>query len=361
MSGPCADWIFSYSECCRNASITTVDNVTSYDLYVFSLLNNLSVGCNNSAIFRNRPVQFACISQQYCFDNGASDIDGDSLSYQLITPLTSAGSPIIYKFPYSSTQPFLSSQPANFNSLTGDLCLTPIQADVSVFAVLVSEFRNGVLIGQVERDIQMEVNACNNFLPWLTGFDGTPILSKNLCPGINYDLFIQSVDADTGEQTIITWNSGLPAAQFTTSGGFRDSLFINWTPAVSDVSSTPYCFTATVSDSHCPYTASRTFSYCFTVLDSSNVSCQLNSVSEESTLSEVHVFREENTNRFRLEWNDRTTFTKARVFDSAGKQIRDIEVSGKQEALLNFENLKSGIYHVCLDGKCHWCESLLRE
>jgi gliding motility-associated-like protein len=265
LPGPCADWKFSYGECCRNAAITTVSSASSNDLYVYSLLNSVDAPCNNSPTFSNKPVPFACVGQRFCFNHGASDVDGDSITYQLITPLDDANTPITYLPPFSNTQPVMSAPPVIFNSISGDICMVPTRADVTVFAVLVSEYRNGVLIGQVERDIQLTVNACNNFLPNLTGMNGQPYFSKKICANVPFEFWVASIDADLTDTTYIDWDFGIAGASFTPTATTRDSAYFSWTPTTADISNSPYCFTATVRDNHCPYLGLQVFSFCFTV------------------------------------------------------------------------------------------------
>ncbi len=235
-------------------------------------LNSIQVSCcvpkpcNNSPVFSNKPVPFACVGQRFCFNHGAYDPDGDSLSYQLITPLTAAGVPVIYDPGYSSTQPVLSSPPVTFNSMTGDICMMPLQAEVSVFAVLVSEYRDGILIGQVERDIQITVLNCNNYIPDVTGINATPSYNANICVETPFCFRVNSIDPDfPGDSTFLSWDSGIPGATFITDGAQRESAVFCWTPQMSDVSTTPHCFTVTVKDNHCPYIGTQVHSYCLTV------------------------------------------------------------------------------------------------
>jgi len=266
LPGPCADWKFSYGECCRNSAITTLASAASNDLYVYSLLNSVDAPCNNSPTFSNKPVPFACVGQRFCFNHGANDIDGDSITYQLITPLDDAITPVTYAWPFSNTQPVVSAPPVIFSSISGDICMVPTQADVTVFAVLVSEYRNGVLIGQVERDIQLTVNACNNFLPTMTGINGTPFFTKTICANVPFNFWAATIDADLiTDTTTVEWDFGIAGANFITTGGKRDSAFFSWTPTTADISNSPYCFTATVKDNHCPYLGLQVFSFCFTV------------------------------------------------------------------------------------------------
>ena len=80
---------------------------------------------------------------------------------------------LLYLPPFSATSPLSSSPAVSFNPLTGDICMTPTNLEVTVMAVLVQEYRNDVLIGSVERDIQVTVTTCNNILPTLGGINGT--------------------------------------------------------------------------------------------------------------------------------------------------------------------------------------------
>jgi hypothetical protein len=104
---------------------------------------------NSSPTFSNKPVPFACLGQQLCFNHGAVDADGDSLVYSLVNPKQTATTNINYLAPYNANNPLNSLPAMQFNPQTGDVCFTPQQLQVSVMAVLVREFRNGVLIGSL--------------------------------------------------------------------------------------------------------------------------------------------------------------------------------------------------------------------
>ena len=170
---PCSDWVLSYSLCCRNASIGTISAPSSQNMYIEATLNNLAFPCNDSPTFTNRPVPFVCVGQPYCFNNGSVDPDGDSLSYTLIPPRHTAAVNVTYLPGFSATQPLTSSPPCTFNPLTGDMCVTPTLIQVSVFTVLVKEWRGGILVGSVMRDIQIRTIACSNNNPFLNGINNT--------------------------------------------------------------------------------------------------------------------------------------------------------------------------------------------
>ncbi|MBK7852130.1 MAG: hypothetical protein IPJ66_13655 [Bacteroidetes bacterium] len=70
-----ADWILSHSESARNA-INDYYGAGSDILYFYTLLNNTNGICNNSPSFEAVQFLFACVGQQFCYSNSASDSDG---------------------------------------------------------------------------------------------------------------------------------------------------------------------------------------------------------------------------------------------------------------------------------------------
>jgi len=261
----CTDWVFSFSLCCRNAAINTISNPGGQNIYIETTLNNVSAPCNNSPTFSNRPVPFVCAGQSYCFNHGAIDPDGDSLAYSLVDPLSAPAVPVTFIAPYTATQPIPSLPAMTLNPVTGDICMNPSQIIVAVMAVRVEEWRNGVLIGTVVRDIQVRTVMCNNNLPYITGMNNTNVYSMSSCAGapISFDIF--SYDIDAGQNITVTWNNGIPAGTLTTSAGPLPTGTFAWTPTAADISTTPWCFTVTVSDDACPYAGSQTYAFCITV------------------------------------------------------------------------------------------------
>jgi gliding motility-associated-like protein len=261
----CADWEFSYSLCCRNAAITTISSPGSNTFFIYASLDNLNVQCNSAPTFSNKPVPFACLGQQLCFNHGAIDPDGDSLVYTMVDPRQTATNDVSYMAPYTATNPLASSPAIQFNGQTGDICFTPTQLQVTVMAVLVQEYRNGVLIGSVVRDIQITVLNCVNDLPTLSGINGTNDFSMTVCANQNFCFDVFSNDINAGQQVSLFWNTGIAGGNFSSAGSPHPTGTFCWTPTTADISNTPHCFTVRVSDDACPYIGSNTYSYCITV------------------------------------------------------------------------------------------------
>ena len=258
-----ADWVFSYSICCRNCSITTITNpcASNSNLYVEAKLNNIVAPCNSSPTFSNIPIAFVCVGQNFNYNHGVLDPDGDSLVYSLITPKSTATSSVTFIPPANVNNPIASSTPFSINSSTGDLNFTPSQIQIGVMAILVQEYRNNQLIGSVIRDMQVYTQTCTNTLPTVSGINGTSNYSLTACAGQQICFTINSIDPDATQNVTLTTNNGIPGATYTISGGTRPTLTFCWTPTVNDINLRPKTFTVTVRDNACPNNGIQTFSF----------------------------------------------------------------------------------------------------
>lgn len=192
----CSNWLLSVCEAARNDVISTIVAPDQQDLCVQATLNNITY-CNNSPTFSQYPTPFICAGNYYCYNNGAIEIDGDSLVYELITPLNTAnGGTVTYIAPYSANNPVGGG--SLFDPATGNLCVTPTNIVSSVVAIKVSEYRNGILIGSIIRDIQINAFACTVVTPpILTGIDTTITVDIN-----NPNTYSVELNCPDGSQNI---------------------------------------------------------------------------------------------------------------------------------------------------------------
>jgi hypothetical protein len=276
----CPDWTFGAQACCRNAAITTIIDPTAQNMYIEAHLNNTQ-SSNNSPVFSNIPIAFECVNQDNYFNHGGLDIDGDSLVYSFATPNSQPNLPVTYITPYSTTN-FLTSNPAlNINPLTGDIFMHPTNLnEITVIAVEIQEWRNGVLIGSVVRDLQIYVIQCNNQLPTASGINGTPSYTMHTCLNGPVCFDIYTNDPDSGQIVTALHNNGIPAATFVidTSGQFPLVHFC-WPATQADVRPQPYFFTLTVHDNACPSNGVQSYAYTIFLsnlqanVTSSDISC----------------------------------------------------------------------------------------
>jgi SprB repeat len=281
----CSDWIISWTYCCRNCDITTMVVPqpcvpgTNPPMYISTTLDNLNYTCNSSPHFTNIPIVFICVGQNFTYNHGAVDPDGDSLAYSLVNPMISPTDSIPFIAPYSATNPVSSSPAVFIDPLTGDIIINPTQQEVGVLSVLVEEFRNGVRIGYVVRDMEIYVRQCNNTIPFATGMNGSSIRDTVVCPDTQICFDVFSGDTDTGQIVTMTWNQQIAGATFNVSGFPYPTGNFCWTPTVNDISTVPHQFTVTVVDNACPNSGYQ--SYAFTILVNSplvnrivtNISC----------------------------------------------------------------------------------------
>lgn len=267
LPGACTDWIFSWHPCCRNCDITTMTippgcgSGSNSAIYVEATLDNLNFPCNSSPVFSNIPISFLCVGQNFVFNHGVIDPDGDSLAYTLINARRDSVDTIPYIAPFTGTNPLTSSPPVSIDPLTGDISMSPTSPEVGVIAVLIEQYRNGVLVGSVLRDMQVYVRNCTNNLPSASGIDSTTVRDTTICANTPFCFDIYSLDIDSGQTVTMSWNSGISNATFNITGSPYPVGTFCWTPNDSDISLNPHTFTVTVLDDACPNNGFQTFSY----------------------------------------------------------------------------------------------------
>ncbi len=154
-------YVLSFEDPNRNYGVVNIPNSVNVPMYVQSVLViNPFLGFNNSPDLLNPPIDVGCVGQIFVHNAGAYDIDGDSLSYRLVNCKTAGGIDIPgFSMPTASNS-------FSINAITGDVVWdTPVSQGEYNIAFLIEEWRNGVKIGNVTRDMQIEIVACDNHNP----------------------------------------------------------------------------------------------------------------------------------------------------------------------------------------------------
>jgi gliding motility-associated-like protein len=183
-----AGYYITWERCCRNLNIVNILNPAETGMVFYAefppvVKNNLPF-LNSSPLLPPMPPDYLCVNELYQYSMQATDPDGDQLVYSLSEPMRghtsqppnerAPGLPAPYQVVFWKIGANLNNQiPGNpaltINSTTGLLSVRPIFSGLFVFAVTISEFRNGVKIGEVRRDMQVKVNACpKNTKPIIT-------------------------------------------------------------------------------------------------------------------------------------------------------------------------------------------------
>lgn len=248
----CSNWRFSYDECCRNAAVTNLQNSSSIDLYLETTLNNFNFPFNNSVSFSSNPSNVIPNNTTSTLNWNTYDVDGDSLVYELVPAKVGSVTNATYAPGFSATQPFNASLPTTLGN-SGIMTVTPATQQISVVCMKVSEYRQGILIGQVSRDYQIAVFNSTNTPPSLTGINGANIFQINGCPGDTIEFTVTGSDPDAGQTLTLSMNGPSVGAAFNVIPGTNPSGTFTWLVDTGDVSSQPYVFAITASDDHCDY------------------------------------------------------------------------------------------------------------
>ncbi len=264
----CTDWLIEYSECCRNNAITNLNAASSYDLYTYATLNNTQ-GCNDSPQFATLPTPFICANQPFSYNHGATDADGDSLVYTLVNPLDNATTNIPYANPGVNNPTYPMNTVSGvfpFDPATGQMNYEPNGNQVAVIAVLVEEYRNGVLVGSTIRDIQVNVISCTNNVvdvgPITNLAGGTATgNSIQVCPGSTISFDVDASDLDAADIITVGNNitTSIPGAVVTVTGTNPVVFNFQWATTPADVGI--YEFAVSYDDGACPIPSVQTIGY----------------------------------------------------------------------------------------------------
>ena len=192
-SGP-AHYVISCEDPNRNGGIINIPNSINTPMYIYCELtiSPFISGFDDSPILLVPPVDNGCVGQPFYHNPGAYDPDGDSLSYKLV-PCRGAQGQIIpgYTFPQASHK-------ISLDSVTGDfLWDSPEQQGEFNIAILIEEWRGGVKIGSVLRDMQIIVVACNNRPPQID-----PVQDTCIEAGKNLRFVVKASDPDSNNVTL---------------------------------------------------------------------------------------------------------------------------------------------------------------
>lgn len=168
-------YILAYQRCCRNMTILNIVTPNSVGAtYEAWIAGTGTFSQNSNPVFNNWPPPFICAGIPFVFDHSASDFEGDSIEYELITPFDGAtpnlpmpqppSNPpyinVIFNPPYSQADMLGGTPALSIDPATGVLTAYPTTIGQFVIGVRAKEFRNGILVGYTRRDFQLNVVPC---------------------------------------------------------------------------------------------------------------------------------------------------------------------------------------------------------
>jgi len=145
----------------RNYGVVNIPNSVNTVFSIKTLLFvNPDFGYNNTPVLLNYPIDKAGQYRVFNHNPGAFDSDGDSLSYKFTACTGEDGKPIIgYTLPPATTS-------IAIDPITGNLIWdTPPYVGKYNIAIMIEEWRNGIKIGYITRDMQIDVFVTENLPP----------------------------------------------------------------------------------------------------------------------------------------------------------------------------------------------------
>ena len=249
-------YVISMEDANRNYGVVNVPNSVGVPMYIETeLVINPFLGYNNSAQLLNAPVDKGCVGKPYYHHPSAYDPDGDSLSYRLV-PCKGTNGEDIPGYTYPQTSSVFEIDP-----VTGVLqWRNPVLQGEYNVAILIEEWRHGVKIGSVIRDMQILINACDNNLPQITAIADTCVIA-----GATLDFVITALDPDGDEVTLEA--SGAPfqvtssPAVMTpeTASGLNPAIEFTWNTQCSHVRKNPYQVVVHAKDNSFPIPLSNVY------------------------------------------------------------------------------------------------------
>lgn len=171
-----------------------VKNITNSVEVIFAIRTTLQIssllGTNNTPELTNPPVDKAFKGKVFIHNPGAYDPDGDSISYRLTTCLGENGQPI----PDYSLPPY--SNELRVDSISGDLIWdSPTATGIYNIAMVIEEWRSGLKIGEIIRDMQIEVYDTDEKPPVIDPLDDICVLAGDT---VEFD-----VEARSSNQSLV--------------------------------------------------------------------------------------------------------------------------------------------------------------
>ena len=230
-------YTISMEDANRNFGVINVPNSVMVPMHIETeLVINPFLGYNNSVQLLNAPVDKGCVGKLYLHNPSAYDPDGDSLSYKLVTCKGQDGIEIPgYTLPQAS-------QSFDIDPVTGELRWeNPVLQGEYNVAFMVEEWRHGVKIGSVVRDMQILISTCSNNLPDIQCDD-----QYCLVAGQQLDFIISASDPD-GDNVSLT-ASGAPFEVAVnpamlnpeTAYGMQPQMEFLWNTTFAHIRNTPY-------------------------------------------------------------------------------------------------------------------------
>ena len=195
----------TWDNCCRNVAIINMSSPGSESLALATYIMVDSLNINSSPSYLTPPVAYLPVDTLWQYNPLPFDPDGDSLAWTMVTPLDDNG--LVSGYEFLSDTSFYSNVTGIFSldSITGALSWNPSMVGNFVASFEISEWRNGVYMGKMRRDMQfIVVPDTGNYIAQISNMQSIPTNSGGypyikINPGISYQLHLLGNDANPND------------------------------------------------------------------------------------------------------------------------------------------------------------------
>ena len=335
----------TWGSCCRNSSI--VNGVSDDD---FSLVAEVTISSinNSSPVFLTPPIMIVPQNVPWQYNPLPYDADGDSLVWSFENPY---GDAFIFPPPQLNNITTPPSDPNNvlrIDSITGQIDWTAPYQGNYVMMVKCEEYRNGVKIGEINRDMQYIVlldtsimaPVVSNMSTIPTNNAGYPYIVTQQNQNVSFSLMVDNSANNVsmqafGEPFLLSNSATFTSVQNGTEiiGSF------DWNPTNTEARTNPYFVVFRTTNG----------SYSF----DETIQIEVSSVTSVNDIivEEFNIFPNPTNDEFYVELSlDKTSKISIVVYNLLGEKVSDFSVtkpSGKH--LLKSDcNLKSGNYIISI-------------
>lgn len=340
-------WSVSYDECCRNAAILNMIP-GSHFFYSKVFVDTM----NSTPVFLNPPIVMAQENVPFYYNPLPFDVDGDSISWSLDIPLDAGGVPSLgYVLPSSD-----SLVPFNMDPITGEITFLPNMLGNFQVSVRVKEYRNGVQIGEISRDMQLiVVQSLNVPSVLMISSNAAPFNGKaySVTPGSSFSMNVTIFDADnqgvtitgSGEPFLLTSN---PAVLNVVNGSGTSTATVAWTPSSAQARTAPYVLGLRVNEVY------NNMVFQSDVSISLRVGFGTTGINEQSNEAQLQLSPNPASNQFNLQFVSKSADdVTVEVMSMEGKRMShfvNTEIaSGLNVIQINNLHLAKGVYLVNLN------------
>ena len=256
---PCfipGDYTVTWNNCCRNPSIANLINPGALSMFLDCSFTVDLTTTTSSPYFLSPPIVCVPVNTPWQYNPLPFDEEGDSLSWSLDVPYDyiPGAFPNGYPIVGYSVPPSLTGGSLTINPYTGQLSWTASVTGNYVYTVICEEYRNGLKIGEIRRDMQFTVlpngnlpalSNLNNFTTDSNGIPFVECMANNL---VNLDLTV--IDSSSffiafdgiGEIFDDSLNP-MTYSIISSNNPYEKQFNLSWTPNNSDEREEPYIIT----------------------------------------------------------------------------------------------------------------------